>query len=123
MLAAAMAGGWTADKTGVETQTPHPLSLRTRDQARAALARAFEEAAVMPGTLLPHEILVELREMAARIVEEVASYEARTVAPNGSEPWAYIIEHSIGATVIGLVIGRLLLPPESLDDLGTGLFL
>ena len=44
-------------ETGVETQTPHPLSLRTRDDARAALARAFEEAAVMPGTLLPHEML------------------------------------------------------------------
>ena len=57
------------------TQTPHPLSLRTRDDARAALARAFEEAAVMPGTLLPHEILMELTDAAGRIVDEVLASE------------------------------------------------
>jgi HD-GYP domain-containing protein (c-di-GMP phosphodiesterase class II) len=33
------------------------------------------------------------------------------------------VEHSIGATVVGLLIGRRLLPPESLYDLGVGLFL
>jgi hypothetical protein len=44
----------------VETQTPQALSAHTRDHARAALARAFEEAATMPGTLLPPELLDEL---------------------------------------------------------------
>ena len=67
----AWAGRPIADKTQVETQTPHPLSLRTRDDGRAALARAFEEAATMPGTLLPHETLDELTEMAGRIHDEV----------------------------------------------------
>jgi HD-GYP domain-containing protein (c-di-GMP phosphodiesterase class II) len=123
MLAAAWAGGSDADKTKVETQTPHPLSLGTRDHARAALARAFEEAAVMPGTLLPHEILRELTEVAGRIVDEVVSNGAEPLAKDGSGPWAYIVEHSIDSTVIGLQIGRRLLPGESLEELGIGLFL
>jgi HD-GYP domain-containing protein (c-di-GMP phosphodiesterase class II) len=108
----------------VETQTPHPLSLRTRDDARAALARAFEEAAVMPGTLLPHEILIELTEVAGRIVDEVlASEDGDAPAEEGSGPALYLVEHSIGATVLGLSIGRRLVPDDSLRELGTGLFL
>jgi HD-GYP domain-containing protein (c-di-GMP phosphodiesterase class II) len=108
----------------VETQTPHPLSLRTRDDARAALARAFEEAAVMPGTLLPHEILTELTDAAQRIVEEVLSCnDATGLSGNGAGPALYLVEHSIDATVVGLLTGRRLVPRESLDDLGTGLFL
>jgi HD-GYP domain-containing protein (c-di-GMP phosphodiesterase class II) len=108
----------------VETQTPHPLSLRTRDDARAALARAFEEAATMPGTLLPHETLDELTEMAGRIHDEVMHLDDGDIAfGDGMPPWAYIVEHSIDATVAGLVIGRRLLDEASLRDLATGLFL
>ena len=76
-------------KVGVETQTPLPLSLATRDHARAALARAFEEAAVMPGTLLPHEILAELRD----------------VAPEESL-------HELGTGLFLQDIGKLALPPS-----------
>ena len=118
-----MAGAGIADKNGVETQTPHPLTLRTRDDARAALARAYEEAAVMPGTLLPHEMLAELTEVAGRIVGEIAPNAADVVYANEAEPWSYIVEHSIGTTVIGLLVGRRLLPSEELPELGVGLFL
>ena len=84
----------------METQTPHPLSLRTRDDARAALARAFEEAATMPGTLLPPEMVTELTEMAGRILQEVLQLDDRDVEfGNGKPAWAYIVEHSIDATV------------------------
>jgi HD-GYP domain-containing protein (c-di-GMP phosphodiesterase class II) len=107
----------------VEAKTPHPLSLATRDQARAALARAFEEAAVMPGTLLPHEILTELREVAGRIVDEVLADDAHVLAGSGTGAALYLVEHSIDAAVLGLAIGRRLLPEESLPELGTGLFL
>jgi HD-GYP domain-containing protein (c-di-GMP phosphodiesterase class II) len=108
----------------VETQTPHPLSLRTRDDARAALARAFEEAAVMPGTLLPHEILTELTDVAGRIVDEVLACEhADPLAGDGAGPALYLVEHSIDATVLGLSIGRRLVPEDSMRELGTGLFL
>ena len=111
-------------KLGVEAQTPLPLSLATRDRARAALARAFEEAAVMPGTLLPHEILTELTDVAGRIVEEVLAHgDAARLATNGAGPALYLVEHSIDATVLGLPIGRRLAPEESLHELGTGLFL
>jgi HD-GYP domain-containing protein (c-di-GMP phosphodiesterase class II) len=99
------------------------LSLSTRDQARAALARAFEEAAVMPGTLLPHEILAELREVAGRIVDEVLLHDGYALGGNGAGPALYLVEHSIEATVLGLAIGRRLVPGESLSELGTGLFL
>ena len=77
----------------------------------------------MPGTLLPHEILDELGEVTRRIVAEVAASGADALPANDSEPWSYIVEHTIGTTVAGLLIGRRLLPPESLDELGTGLFL
>ena len=97
-------------KEGVEAQTPLPLSLATRDHARAALARAFEEAAVMPGTLLPHEILAELTDVAGRIVEEVLAQDDDVLAGNGAGPALYLVEHSIDATVLGLSIGRRLAP-------------
>src|SRR5215208_4697579 len=89
-ITTAWAGGWAADKTRVETQTPHPLSLGTRYDARAALARAFEEAAVMPGTLLPHEILTELAGVAHDIVDEVAS------APDGAFGYGFDLGHRAG---------------------------
>jgi len=107
----------------VETQAPPSLSLATRDRARAALARAFEEAAVMPGTLLPHEILAELRDVAGRIVDEVLAHDDDRIAPNSAGPALYLVEHSIDATVLGLSIGRRLAPDDSLRELGTGLFL
>jgi HD-GYP domain-containing protein (c-di-GMP phosphodiesterase class II) len=108
----------------VETQTPHPLSLRTRVDARAALARAFEEAATMPGTLLPHETLDELTEMAGRIHDEVMRLDDGDIEfGNGMPPWGYIVNHSIDATVAGLVVGRRLLDEASLRELATGLFL
>jgi HD-GYP domain-containing protein (c-di-GMP phosphodiesterase class II) len=108
----------------VETQTPHPLSLRTRVDARAALARAFEEAATMPGTLLPHETLEELTEVAGRIHDEVMRLDdGDIVFGNGMPAWAYIVEHSIDATIAGLVVGRRLLAPAALPDLATGPFL
>ncbi|HEX6582354.1 MAG TPA: HD domain-containing phosphohydrolase [Thermoleophilaceae bacterium] len=108
----------------METQTPHPLSLRTRDDARAALARAFEEAAVMPGNLLPHEILMGLTDVAGRIVDEVLGSEhTEGLAGSSGGPALYLVAHSIDATVLGLVIGRRLVPQDSLQELGTGLFL
>jgi HD-GYP domain-containing protein (c-di-GMP phosphodiesterase class II) len=108
----------------VETQTPHPLSLRTRDDARAALARAFEEAGTMPGTLLPHEMLDDLTEMAGRVHDEVMRLDDRDIVfGNGMPPWAYIVEHSIDATVVGMVVGRRLLDEAALRELATGLFI
>src|SRR5215208_5031620 len=123
MLTTAWAGGRTADNSSMEAQTSLPLSLATHDQARAALARAFEEAAVMPGTLLPHEILTELRDVAGRIVDEVLAHDDDHIAPNTRGPALYLVEHSIDATVLGLAIGRRLAAESSLRELGTGLFL
>ena len=78
----------------------------------------------MPGILLPLEILDELGEMAGRILGEVMRLDDRDIVfGNGMPPWAYIVEHSIDATVAGLVVGRRLLPEEALPDLATGLFL
>ncbi len=78
----------------------------------------------MPGTLLPHEILDELNEMAGRILEEVLELDDEDVGfGNGMPPWAYIVEHSIDATVVGLLVGRRLVEREALGELATGLFL
>jgi HD-GYP domain-containing protein (c-di-GMP phosphodiesterase class II) len=108
----------------VETQTPQALSAQTRDHARASLARAFEEAATMPGTLLPPELLTELTEVAGRILEEVLRQEDRAFSfENGSRPEEYNLQHSIDATVLGLLVGRKLVSQDALEDLATGLFL
>jgi HD-GYP domain-containing protein (c-di-GMP phosphodiesterase class II) len=107
----------------VETQTPQLLSIQTRDRARVALARAFEEAATMPGTLLPPEILAELMDVAGSIVAEVLTSDDDAYTTNTAGPALYIVEHSIDATVLGLLTGRRLLPQDSLHELGAGLFL
>ncbi len=78
----------------------------------------------MPGTLLPHEILDELTEVARRILDEVLAGEAaHALAGNGAGPALHLVEHSIDGTVLGLSLGRRLIPRDSLDELGTGLFL
>ena len=64
----------------------------------------------MPGTLLSHEVVAELTDVAARIVGEVTTTETDIVYANAAEPGSYVVEHSIGATVIGLLTGRRLLP-------------
>jgi HD-GYP domain-containing protein (c-di-GMP phosphodiesterase class II) len=108
----------------VETQTPLPLSDQTRDRARAVLARAYEEAATMPGTLLPNEILTDLRYMAWRILADVAERgDDAVIETNGSHASTYNLDHPIHATVIGLLVGRRLLHDDALESLAMGLFL
>ena len=78
----------------------------------------------MPGTLLPPELLVELTEVAGRILEEVLRQEDRAFSfGNGSRPEEYNLQHSIDATVLGLLVGRKLVSQDALEDLATGLFL
>ena len=77
----------------------------------------------MPGTLLPHEILTELTEVAGEIVHEVVSHATDALTGSGGGPALYLVEHSIDATVLGVSIGRRLLPDETLPELGKGLFL
>jgi HD-GYP domain-containing protein (c-di-GMP phosphodiesterase class II) len=108
----------------VETQTPQALTAQTRDRARWVLARAYEEAATMPGTLLPNEILTDLRYMAWRILAEVVEQTDDTlIGDNGSYALAYNLDHPIDATVVGVLIGRKLLDGDALEQLSTGLFL
>jgi HD-GYP domain-containing protein (c-di-GMP phosphodiesterase class II) len=108
----------------VETQTPQASSVQTRDRARVVLARAFEEAATMPGTLLPNEILTDLRYMSWRILDEVVRQEdGGLFRENGSRAADYNVEHPIDATIVGLLIGRKLLSQDALEQLATGLFL
>jgi HD-GYP domain-containing protein (c-di-GMP phosphodiesterase class II) len=108
----------------VETQTPQALTVQTRDRARVALVRAFEEAATMPGILLPNEILTDLRYMSWRILDEVVRQEdGEFFRETGSRAAAYIVDHPIDATIVGLLIGRKLVSQDALEQLATGLFL
>jgi len=78
----------------------------------------------MPGTLLPYELLSDLTGMADRILAEVTTLgDGALRSSNGTGAWAYMVDHSIDATVVGLLIGRRLLPARDLPELGTGLFL
>jgi HD-GYP domain-containing protein (c-di-GMP phosphodiesterase class II) len=99
------------------------LAVRTRDRARLALARAFEEAATMPGTLLPLELLEELTDVAGGIVAETLDAGDAAMPVDRSEPWAYIVEHAIDATIVGTLVARRLVPEEALAEVGLGLFL
>jgi HD-GYP domain-containing protein (c-di-GMP phosphodiesterase class II) len=86
--------------------------------------RAYDEAATMPGTLLPNEVLTDLRYMSWRILAEVQRHDGGVLLfDNGSRTAEYDVDHSIGATLAGLLIGRELVPREDLEDLATGLFL
>jgi HD-GYP domain-containing protein (c-di-GMP phosphodiesterase class II) len=108
----------------VGTQNPLPLSQETRAAARAALRRAFQEAASMPGTLLPHEVLDDLTAAGERIVAEVIELPDDEYSfADHAGPDAYNVEHSIDATVVGLLVGRRLVSEDELQELGTGLFL
>ena len=82
----------------------------------------------MPGTLLPHEILTELTSVAHEIVYEVDSTPDAAFGfgfdfGDRAGAAAYNIEHSIDTTVIGLLVGRMLVSGEALEALGLGLFL
>ncbi len=90
--------------------------------------------------LLSYELLDELTTVAKRIVTEVeAMAEAPYCFADASGPAAYNVEHSIDATVVGLLVGRHLfrtrgrldiqgerrydVPSNLLVQLGIGLFL
>ena len=131
---------YVEDEISAGIEIPQPLSERTRAQARAAVTRAFADAARMPGNLLAHDCLDDLMAAAKKIVEEIC------VLGDGAFGFAdlagaesYNVEHSIDATIVGLLVGRRLfrtrgrldfagdrrydVPDDLLAQLGTGLFL
>ena len=116
MLAAAWVGGAAADKSWMGTQTPITLTRATRTAARVALRRASHEAASMPGTLLPCELIEELVAAACRIAADVHA-QRHAPLPAGE------LEHPVDTSVVGLVVGRRLLPATELEQLAVGLFL
>ena len=128
------------DELGEGIEVPIPLSVATRTDARGTIARTFAEAARMPGNLLSYELLDELTGVAKRIVAEVeAMPDAPYAFADVCGPEAYNVEHSIDATVVGLLVGRHLfrtrgrvdytgerrydVPSALLLQLGLGLFL
>jgi len=115
---------YVEDEIGAGIEIPEPLSEGTRRQARAAVSRAFRDATRMPGTLLPHDCLDELTAAARTIVDEIGAVGDRAFAfPDLAGPEDYNLEHSIDATVVGLLVGRRLIDSDELVELGTGLFI
>jgi HD domain-containing protein len=113
------------DELGEGIEVPLPLSAEAREHAREALAGAFADAARMPGNLLCFERLEELVAAARLIVAEIETLpDAPYAFADLCGPAAYPVEHSIDATVVGLHVGRRLLPnPKLREQLGLGLFL
>jgi hypothetical protein len=107
LLRAGIARVYVDDDLGADIEVPIPLSQPTRAAARAALTRAFAEAARMPGNLLSFELLEDLTAAAERIVAEVEALpDAPYAFADACGPQAYNVEHSIDATVVGLLVGR-----------------
>jgi HD-GYP domain-containing protein (c-di-GMP phosphodiesterase class II) len=140
LLGAGINRVYVEDEISAGIAIPHPLSERTRAQARAAVTRTFADAARMPGNLLAHDCLDDLMDAAKKIVEEISglgegSFGFADLA--GAE--SYNVEHSIDVTIVGLLVGRRLfrtrggldfagerrydVPDDLLAQLGTGLFL
>jgi HD-GYP domain-containing protein (c-di-GMP phosphodiesterase class II) len=113
------------DELSQDIEVPLALSDATREAARAAVGRAVTDSRRMPGDLLGHERLQELRTAAAGIVAEIERLpDAPYAFADLASADAYRIEHSIDATVVGLLVGRRLgLEGDLLQQLGLGLFL
>ena len=78
----------------------------------------------MPGTLLPNEILTDLRYMSWRILDEAVRQEnGGFFGTNGSRAADYNVDHPIDATVVGVLVGSKLVSQGALEQLSTGLFL
>ena len=94
----------------------------------------------MPGNLLAHDCLDGLMDAAAKIVEEICVLDDGAFGfADLAGPESYNVEHSIDATIVGLLVGRRLfrtrgrldfagergcdVPDDLLAQLGTGLFL
>ena len=125
LIDAGMSHVYVDDELGEGIEVPQPLSARTRSEARAALGRAFAEASRMPGNLLSHGAMEDLKAAADRIVAEVLALgDDAFCFSDLAGPASYNVEHSIDATVVGLLIGRRLLDEdEDFSELGLGLFL
>ena len=113
------------DELSADIDVPLALPDHTREAARVAVSRAFDDARSMPGDLLGCERLEELTAAARAIVAEVECLsDAPFAFADLSCADAYPVEHSIDATVVGVLIGRELgLQHEPLLQLGMGLFL
>jgi HD-GYP domain-containing protein (c-di-GMP phosphodiesterase class II) len=125
LLEAGIRRVYVEDELSEDIDVPLALSDATREAARAAVGRAFTDARRMPGDLLACERLEELTAAARGIVAEVERLpDAPFAFADLSGADAYAVEHSIDATVVGLLIGRRLgLESDLLLQLGLGLFL
>jgi HD-GYP domain-containing protein (c-di-GMP phosphodiesterase class II) len=125
LLAAGITRVYVEDELGEDIEVPLALSDTTREAARAAVGRAFADARRMPGDLLARERFEELTAAARAIVAEVERLpDAPFAFADLSGADAYRVEHSLDATVVGLLMGRRLgLESDLLLQLGLGLFL
>src|SRR5215211_1159616 len=125
LLEAGITRVYVEDELSEDIEVPLALSDATREAARVAVGRAFADALSMPGDLLGCERLEELTTAARTIVAEVERLpEAPFAFADLACADAYPVEHSIDATVIGVLIGRRLgLDREALLQLGLGLFM
>jgi HD-GYP domain-containing protein (c-di-GMP phosphodiesterase class II) len=125
LLEAGIARVYVEDELSEDIEVPLALSDTTREAARAAVGRAFTDARRMPGDLLARERLEELTAAARAIVAEVERLpDAPFAFADLAGADAYRVEHSLDATVVGLLVGRRLgLESDMLLQLGQGLFL
>jgi HD-GYP domain-containing protein (c-di-GMP phosphodiesterase class II) len=109
LLRAGVHAVYVEDELGQGIDVPTVLSERTRDEATAALARAFTEVPAIQktGSRLSEDALDELNRIAAMIASDVASCGEAVVALNDlAVADAYTLQHSIDVAAVGIMIGH-----------------
>jgi HD-GYP domain-containing protein (c-di-GMP phosphodiesterase class II) len=99
---------WIDDEVsaGVDPQTP--IREQTRRETRAALTTAFEAVAALPlGGAVDESVVEPLKDIAAKIVDDILSCGDAAVAVNDLATLdAYTLQHSIDVTALGVLIGE-----------------
>ena len=110
LIAAGVHAVYVEDDMSAGVEVREPVSARTRQEATAAIGRAFQAATQFEfggKDALPPQALQELQGVAALIAADVAAAGDAALAFNDlAAADAYTVQHSIDVTALGLLLAQ-----------------